>query len=476
MDPEKSNVMRAEDMSSHAEEKGEVEPNVRLDRNGLPLVPAPSEHKDDPLNWSPSLKLFVCLQISWLAMMGPMSSAVINPAFVPLGKAFGITTVQATYEFTIYIVFAGVGPLFLTPFANVYGRRPIYLFGNLLAGVTNIIAGHCTSWSGLLVTRVFNGIGAGSTVAMGGATICDLYFQHERGVYMGIYTFFLTNGPHVAPLIGGYIAQNLSWRECFNIPSYIQFGTFLFSLFFLPETLYSRKTTARADYVPKSKLDLLLFKRNKIAGRKIHWTDFVRPFYMLKYISIFVPALYYMTCFGYGTVLFAATGANLFAEIYHFSVAQTGLMLSIPLIIGCLIGEFNAGWLTDWMANRYAKKHDGVRKPEARLDAIWFALLIPVGVIIEGVVLTHEETASWVGTAFGMGIACLGLQVATTVVYAYCTDCYKPQSAEISSLLNTFRQVFACFISFYAVPLGKKIEIQYAWLIFALLNVIFLVP
>jgi hypothetical protein len=64
---------------------------------------------------------------------------------------------------------------------------------------------------------------------------------------------------------------------------------------------------------------------------------------MLKYISIFIPGLYYMTCFGYGTVLFATTGASLFAKFYHFDVAQTGLMLSIPLLIGCLIGEFNAG-------------------------------------------------------------------------------------------------------------------------------------
>jgi hypothetical protein len=63
-----------------------------------------------------------------------------------------------------------------------------------------------------------------------------------------------------------------------------------------------------------------------------------------------------------------------------------------------------------------------VRKPEARLDAIWLALLLPIGVIIDGVCLTHYKTVGWIGAAFGMGIACLGLQVATTVVYAYCTD------------------------------------------------------
>jgi hypothetical protein len=78
--------------------------------------------------------------------------------------------------------------------------------------------------------------------------------------------------------------------------------------------------------------------------------------------------------------------------------------------------------LTDWMVRRYAKKHDGVRMPEARLDALWGGLLVPIGVIIEGVCLTHFKTASWVGAAFGMGIANCGLQVATTVTYAYTTD------------------------------------------------------
>jgi hypothetical protein len=129
-----------------------------------------------------------------------------------------------------------------------------------------------------------------------------------------------------------------------------------------------------------------------------------------------MPGLYYMLSFGFGTVLFATTGTSLFAKFYHFNVAQTGLPLFIHLLIGFLIGEFNAGWVTDQMAYRLAERHDGVRKPEARLDAIWLALLLPIGVNIDGICLSHFKTVGW------MGIACCGLQVATTVVFAYCTD------------------------------------------------------
>lgn len=296
----------------------------------------------------------------------------------------------------------------------------------------------------------------------------------------------------------------------------MQLGTFAFTLFCLPETLYSRNAIAHAEYRPKSFSDLLLCKRGRLHDRQLHWRDFLKPFYMLKYISIVIPGLYYMTCFGYGTVLFASTGASLFSKFYHFNVAQTGLMLSIPLLIGCLIGEFNAGWVTDWMVYRHAKRNDGRQKPEARLNAIWLALLLPVGVVIEGVCLTHYKTASWVGAAFGMGIACLGLQVATTVIYAYTTDVstftfrfvlknltntsatnrkvpkFQPfsthsgrssQQLYLSTRKSTWptnstsplhHMVGSNFLP--SIPLSEKIEIEYAWLVFALINVTFLFP
>jgi MFS family permease len=366
-----------------------------------------------------------------------MSSAVINPAFLQLGEAFHKTPMVASYELTVYIIFAGVGPLFIAPLSNVYGRRPIYLLGNLVAGICNVIAGYCTTWTGILITRVFTGIGAGSTVAIGAATVCDMYFMHERGLYMGIYAFFLTNGPHVAPLMGGFIAANLGYRDCFTIPvhglknfiqqaanfnqGYIQLGTFVVTLFCLPETLYHRQQNDDT-YTTRSHLDMLLFKLNHSDKNGIALRDFLKPFYMLKYISVLIPCFYYMTCFGYGTVLFALTGAQLFAELYHFTVSQTGLILSIPLIIGCLIGESSAGWVTDLLVRRHAMRNDGHRKPEVRLNALWLALLIPVGVIIVGVCFSHFKTVGWIGPAFGMGIACLGLQVSTTVVYTYTTD------------------------------------------------------
>lgn len=164
------------------------------------------------------MKLFVLLQVSWLTFLGQMAAAVPNPAFVALSEHFRMPIVNVSYELTVYIFVAGAAPLLITPISNVYGRRPIYLIGNAIGASMNVIAGNTDSWTSILVTRVFAGIGTGSTIAIGAATVCDMFFLHERGFYMGIYTYFLTNGPHFAPLMGGFLGQYVTWQSCFSIP------------------------------------------------------------------------------------------------------------------------------------------------------------------------------------------------------------------------------------------------------------------
>lgn len=321
---------------------------------------------------------------------------------------------------SLFVLFVGLAPIFWNPISNVYGRRPVYIISTALAMVTSVASGKSTTYGMLLAFRSLNGFFGGVSLGLGNATVCDMFFVHERGFYMGIYTVSFITGGHIAPIIGGYIEESLTWRWCFYIPAILTGATLVLFILTVPETLYSRAPEALAR--PSRSLTKNLMMVGKIhPTRKLKLVDFVRPFQMLKYPSVYLPAFYYAMIFAYGSVLFIITSANLFGAVYHFQPQQTGLLLGVPITVGSVIGESVSGGFSDWIAEKRALARNGERKPEDRLLAMIPAfVLVPLGVIIEGVCLQHKTR--WIGVAMGIAIASVGLQIATTPIYAYTAD------------------------------------------------------
>ena len=110
---------------------------------------------------------------------------------------------------------------------------------------------------------------------------------------MGIYTLSITNGPHVAPIAGGYIAQRLGWRFCFWIPGIMQTGLWLLLILTLPETLYSRKDGSRLEKKKQSYIQKLLF-RGKVVDRKVKPKDFIGSLRMAQYAAVLLPCIWYV--------------------------------------------------------------------------------------------------------------------------------------------------------------------------------------
>ena len=291
-----------------------------------------------------------------------------------------------------------MAPLFFAPISNVYGRRPIYLILTVVAIAANFGSGAAQTWVQMVAARVLTGIGASAAHGIGAATVCDLYYLHERGFFMGIYTVGTVMG---VSLMIGFLDKWPSFGTCHwrisrksslmalvllhpvcprSVMALIdQRGislavTYVFIVFCLPETLFTRPPSH-----PIRSYKSLLIPHRPLSHHQLRLSHFLRPIFMLRYPSVTFPALYYMTAFGFGSVAFAVSGAQLFKTIYDFNTAQTGLLLGIPLLLGSALGEMAAGGFSDWIVLRDARKHEGERRYEARLQAVWPAvLLLPV--------------------------------------------------------------------------------------------------
>jgi MFS family permease len=422
-------------------------------------------------------KYYIVFLMSSFTLMAQMSPAMLNPAFIAVATDLRVTVEEASYTTTLFILFTGVFPLFVTPFANVYGRRILYLIFTPISIAGYVGSAGSPTWGGVIAGRVFSGIGSSIPLGFGAATICDLFVQGERGLPMGIFAWATTNGPHIAPIAGGYIAQRYGWRWCIWVPAIIQGFLLVLAIFTFPETLFSRQDYSKLE--ERSYTQKLLF-HGKVLDRTFHTRDFFLPLRMTKYAAVTLPCIMYMVNLTYGSPLFAVTGSFIAAAIYKFNLEQTGLFLGVPLTVGCLLGEFSAGWVSDLIINTYAKRHGGYRKAEVRLWLLPLVGFTAIGTATFGYCIQYHKP--WIQSAVCMAVAGFGSQLATTVVYTYCCDSYKPQSSEISVVINLFKSrklpfrisptshrtpsihrrlimypVFAFNIGFYGLPFAQRI-------------------
>lgn len=443
------------------------------DSIGQHLLPAPSNDPKDPLNWPMALKVFVLIQVSLLSSLGGINTAMINPAYVPMAKELHISTVRASYQTTICIVLAGVAPFLWVPLSNKYGRRPVLLGTTLLAFVSILGSAYVESYSQLIAARVFNGLFP-AAFALGPAVVVDMFFVHQRGRAMGVFTVTTVNGSHIAPLLGGPIGQFLGWRWCFKFGAICDGVMFVIILFCLPETLYVRPDVGSPPHHSQSKYGVAAFLdglkiRDRTPNNPLRGNQFVLPIFRLALKPrIVFPALYYATQYGFASILPAVTVASIFSKEFKWDTLQIGLGYGGALTIGGSLGELAAGLVLDAIVK--TKMKDNVNfQPEIRLRAIWHGeMLVPAGLLIYG--FTMQYKTFWVGPLMGMGIAAFGLQVITTTCYTYATDCHREQSNDIAQLFNFIRQTFGFTFAFYAVDLCDKIGYQFTFLLFAILG------
>ena len=390
-------------------------------------------HPDDPLRWSAWRKYYIVILISAFTLMAQLSSAMINPSFVKVASDLDVTVEEASYSITIYMLFSGIFPLFIAPFAHVYGRRPLYVVFTVFSIVGFVVSATSPSWGGLIAGRVISAIGCSIPLGIGAATICDIFAQGERGLPMGIYAWATTNGPHIAPIAGGYIAQRYGWRWCNWISAIIEGALWILAITTLPETLFSSETAGKTKHSTARKM----LRFGKVHQRQISLDDFLVPLKLVKYAAVTLPCIMYMVNLSYGSPLFAVTGSFICATVFHFDLQQTGLFLGLPLTAGCIIGELSAGWVSDLIINTYAKRYGGYRKAETRLYLLPLVLLTGIGTATFGYCI--EEKRPWIQAAICMAVSGFGTQIATTVTYTYCCDSYRQQSSDVSIVINLFK-------------------------------------
>lgn len=125
-----------------------------------------------------------------------------------------------TWAFTAYLLTATIsGPLY-GKLSDLFGRRPIFLFGIGVFMIGSLLSGLSQEMWQLVVARGVQGLGSGALFPIAMAVIADLFAPSERGKYQGLFGAVFGLSSLLGPAIGGLITDTIGWPFVFfvNLP------------------------------------------------------------------------------------------------------------------------------------------------------------------------------------------------------------------------------------------------------------------
>jgi len=152
--------------------------------------------------------------------MAFIDSTAMNVVIPVLQSELNATIPQVQWIMEAYALFMSSLMLLGGALGDKFGRKRIFALGILLFTGASIWCGLSPNTSQLIVARAFQGAG-GALLIPGSLAIVNISFSDERrGRAIGIWSGFTAITTTLGPILGGWLAENLSWRFVFfiNVP------------------------------------------------------------------------------------------------------------------------------------------------------------------------------------------------------------------------------------------------------------------
>ncbi len=148
-----------------------------------------------------------------------IDSTIISTAVPSVVHSLGGFS-QFPWLFSIYLLAQAVSVPVYGKLADLFGRKPLMLFGIGLFLLGSILAGAAWSMPALIAFRAVQGLGAGAIQPMSMTITGDIYTLQERSKAQGYLASVWGISAVVGPTLGGVFSEWVSWRWIFfvNIP------------------------------------------------------------------------------------------------------------------------------------------------------------------------------------------------------------------------------------------------------------------
>ena len=157
----------------------------------------------------------VLMTVSVCVMLYSMTVTVVNVALPQLQGALSATPDQVAWIVTLNVV----GTAVVTPMTGwlnaKLGQRYVMIGSVIGFAVASFLCATATSLAPMLVYRIAQGACGAPIVPLSQAIILATFTGEKRAMAQGFFGMAVVAGMGLAPVLGGYVAEQYDWRAIF---------------------------------------------------------------------------------------------------------------------------------------------------------------------------------------------------------------------------------------------------------------------
>ncbi len=159
------------------------------------------------------------LVVSVIQFIMPFLMSATYVALPSIGKDLQANAVQMGLAITFFVLTIAATALPAGRFADIYGRKKIFISGMVLLTIATVAIGVSTTIEMFLVLRLAQGIGCGLISSTSMAILTSTTPKERRGKAMGITISMVYLGLSLGPSLSGFIVSYAGWRGVFFLIS-----------------------------------------------------------------------------------------------------------------------------------------------------------------------------------------------------------------------------------------------------------------
>src|SRR5438128_1865276 len=196
---------------------------------------------------SSARKWAITVTVMVVAFMQILDTSVTNVILPHLQGSMSAGLDEVSWVITSYLAANAVVIPATGWLAGLFGRKRFFLICSTLFVASSFLSGIAPNLTTLLAARICQGVGGGPIIPLSQAILWEIFPFHQRGLAMAIWGVGFILGPILGPTVGGYLADEWSWRWIFYINLPVGIIGFFMASAFLFDPPYLRRA-ARIDW------------------------------------------------------------------------------------------------------------------------------------------------------------------------------------------------------------------------------------